>query len=114
MREALGLDMFSLRSSVIQNLVLSYLPGMGQNDYNMVSRYLDGTSIFAGKYFNSGLFGRASVSLNAGKTVKFDIELSVNWDNEIGSFSIFTSPGELSLLNFLDNIGFSFSRRILL
>ena len=114
MREALGLDMFSLRSSVIQNLVLSYLPGMGQNDYNMVSRYLDGTSIFAGKYFNSGLFGRASVSLNAGKTVKFDIELSVNWDNEIGSFSIFTSPGELSLFNFLDNIGFSFSRRILL
>jgi len=114
MREALGLDMFSLRSSVIQNLVLSYLPGMSQNDDNMVSRYLDGTSIFAGKYFNSGLFGRASVSLNAGKTVKLDIELSVNWDNELGSFSIFTSPGELSLLSFLDNIGFSFSRRILL
>ena len=114
MREALGLDMFSLRSSVIQNLVLSYLPGMSQNDDNMVSRYLDGTSIFAGKYFSSGLFGRASVSLNAGKTVKFDIELSVNWDNEIGSFSIFTSPAELSILSFLDNIGFSFSRRILL
>ena len=114
MREALGLDMFSLRSQVIQNLVLSYLPGMGQNDDNIVSRYLDGTSIFAGKYFSSGVFGRASVSLNAGKTLKLDIELSVNWDNEIGSFSIFTSPGELSILNFLDNIGFSFSRRILL
>ena len=114
MREALGLDMFSLRSSVIQNLVLSYLPGMDQQDENMVSRYLDGTSIFAGKYFSSGLFGRASVSLNSGKTLKFDIELSVNWDNEMGSFSIFTSPDELSILDFLDNIGFSFSRRILL
>lgn len=114
MREALGLDLFSLRSKVIQNLVLSYLPGMDQNDENMVSRYLDGTSIFAGKYFNSGLFGRASVSLNSGQTLKFDIELSVHWDNEMGSFSIFTSPNELSILNFLDNIGFSFSRRILL
>ena len=114
MREALGLDMFSLRSQVIQNLVLSYLPGMDQNDENMVSRYLDGTSLFAGKYFSSGLFGRASVSLNSGQTLKVDIELSVNWDNEMGSFSIFTSPNELSILDFLDNIGFSFSRRILL
>ena len=114
MREALGLDMFSLRSQVIQNLVLSYLPGMDQKDENMVSRYLDGTSLFAGKYFSSGLFGRASVSLNSGQTLKVDIELSVNWDNEMGSFSIFTSPNELSILDFLDNIGFSFSRRILL
>lgn len=119
-RQALGLDMFTLRSSILENLVISYLPGSSTDNRNLVAAYLNGTSVFAGKYFLNGLFGRAAFVLNsrgaAGgmNTLNIDFELSVDWDNTLGSFSIFTRPAELSILSFLDTIGFSFTKRILL
>ncbi len=119
MRDALKLDMLSIRSFVLQNMIINSLPGKNSNNRNFVANYLDGTSLFAGKYFGSGLFGRTSLILSSSGTeysdsLKIDVELSVDWENVLGSFSVFTRPAELSIFSFLDNIGFSFTKRFFL
>lgn len=119
MRDALKLDMLSLRSFVLQNMIINSLPGKNSKNRNFFASYLDGTSLFAGKYFGKGLFGRTSLILSSSGTeysdsLKIDVELSVDWDNVLGSFSIFTRPSELSIFSFLDNIGFSFTKRFFL
>lgn len=119
MRDALKLDMLSIRSFVLQNMIINSLPGKNSKNRNFFASYLDGTSLFAGKYFGNGLFGRTSLILSSSGTeysdsLKIDVELSVDWDNVLGSFSIFTRPSELSVFSFLDNIGFSFTKRFFL
>lgn len=127
-RESLGFDIFSLRSNILQNIIIDALPGQlsGKNDISLLSRYLDGTSLFAGKYLASGVFAQMSFRLKSdtshNNTSKYghflsndlilDMEFSVDWDNPIGTFTIFTNPQELSAFNILDTIGFSVTKRI--
>ena len=127
-RDSLGLDIFSLRSSILQNIIIDALPGELSSSKNMslLSRYLDGTSLFAGSYIASGVFAQMSLRLKSDKTgttgtevgyflskdLLLDMEFSIDWDNPIGTFTIFTKPQELSPLNILDNIGFGVTKRI--
>ena len=46
------------------------------------------------------------------KDLILDMEFSVDWDNPLGTFTIFTKPQELSALNILDTIGFSVTKRV--
>ncbi len=127
-RNSLGLDIFSLRSSILQNIIIDALPGelSSSKNISLLSRYLDGTSLFAGSYISSGVFAQLSLMLKADRTGKtetssgyflssdllLDTEFSIDWDNPIGTFTIFTKPQELSPLNILDNIGFGVTKRI--
>lgn len=127
-RDSLGLDIFSLRSNLLQNIIIDALPGdvAGKTDISLLSKYLDGTSLFAGKYLANGVFAQMSFRLksekNSNKNIDYghflskdlilDMEFSVDWDNSFGTFTIFTKPQELSALNILDTIGFSVTKRI--
>ena len=127
-RDSLGLDIFSLRSSILQNIIIDALPGgvSGSNDISLLSKYLDGTSLFAGSYIMPGVFAQTSFRLkadrNGGKNsnvghflsndLMLDMEFSIDWDNPIGTFTIFTKPQELSPFSILDSIGFSVTKRI--
>ena len=127
-RESLGFDIFSLRSNILQNIIIDALPGelYGKNNVSLLSRYLDGTSLFAGKYLASGVFAQMSFRLKSDTSSNntstyghflsndliLDMEFSVDWDNPIGTFTIFTNPQELSAFNILDTIGFSVTKRI--
>lgn len=127
-RDSLGFDIFSLRSNLLQNIIIDALPGdvAGKTDISLLSKYLDGTSLFAGKYLANGVFAQMSFRLksekNSNKNIDYghflskdlilDMEFSVDWDNSFGTFTIFTKPQELSALNILDTIGFSVTKRI--
>ena len=126
-RESLGFDIFSLRSNILQNIIIDALPGADSNaDLSLLSKYLDGTSLFAGKYLANGVFAQILLKLKSeknssntsnyghflSKDLILDMEFSVDWDNPLGTFTIFTKPQELSALNILDTIGFSVTKRV--
>jgi hypothetical protein len=125
-RISLGLDMFSLRSNILQNILFDALPG---NTFGGVlsplARYLNNTSIFMGKYVGRQFFLQALLHLSAmdrskvqrsflSPDLSLDLELSLDWMNPLGTISFFTQPNELSFTNILDTIGFSVTKRIVL
>ena len=73
-RDALGLDMFTIRTQVLQNALLQVL-NMGNTVYisdneripeqnrNTIGNYFDNTAVFMGKYIGSDLFVQTMVSL---------------------------------------------------
>lgn len=122
LKTTLGLDMLSFRSSIIQNLVFDILPGSFLSDsLSPLAKYLNGTAIYISKELGDQVYLQASITLKAGKLgssaflsqdLGVDIEMSVDWENEMGTFSIFSQPSELSVYNLFDTIGFSVSKRL--
>nr|WP_319755799.1 hypothetical protein [uncultured Sphaerochaeta sp.] len=124
-RISLGLDMFSIRSNILQNILIDALPGGSLANLSPLARYLNNTTIFMGKYVGEQFFLQALIHLTATDGTKatrtfispdlsLDLELSLDWQNPIGTFSFFTQPNELSFINILDTIGFSVTRRFVL
>ena len=125
-RISLGLDMFSLRSNIVQNILFDALPGSNlTSSLSPLARYLNNTSVFMGKYIGDQFFLQALLHLSAMDSSKvtrsfivpdlsLDLELSLEWNNPLAIFSLFTQPNELSIYNILDTIGFSVTRRIVL
>ncbi|MDN5333570.1 MAG: hypothetical protein PWP59_832 [Sphaerochaeta sp.] len=124
-RISLGLDMFSIRSNILQNILIDALPGASLANLSPLARYLNNTTIFMGKYVGEQFFLQALVHLTAidgteatrtfiYPDLSLDLELSLDWQNPIGTFSFFTQPNELSFVNILDTIGFSVTRRFVL
>ena len=127
-RSALGLDIFSARSNILSNIIVDALPGelAGRGDISLLARYLDGTSLFAGKYIGLDWFVKIRLMLKADNRVKFrsnvgnflskdlilDTEISLDWDTALGTWSVFTNPRELSVFDILDTIGFSVTKQI--
>ncbi|MFA6682324.1 MAG: hypothetical protein WCS35_09865, partial [Sphaerochaeta sp.] len=125
-RISLGLDLFSLRSNILQNILFDALSGSSLNtSYSPLARYLNNTTIFMGKYIGKDYFLQALIHLSATDSSKIthsfvasdlaiDLELSLEWSNPLGTFSFFTQPNELSIYNIFDTIGLSVTRRIVL
>ena len=127
-RNSLGLDIFSARSNIISNVLIDALPGdfAGKSNVSMLARYLDGTSIFAGKYLTTDWFIKIRLMLKSenntnnsndfghflAKDLILDTEVSLDWDTPMGTVSIFTNPRELSVFEILDTIGFSVTKQI--
>lgn len=127
-RNALGLDIFSARSNIISNVIIDALPGeiTGRGDVSVLARYLDGTSLYAGKYIGNDLFVKIRIMLKADGRVKLsdrvghflakdlilDNEISLDLNTPLGTFSVFTQPRELSVFDILDTIGFSVTKQI--
>ncbi len=126
-RNALGLDIFSARSNILSNIIIDALPGelTGRGDVSILARYLDNTSIFAGKYLRDNWFIRLRLMLKADSSVKLsdnvghflakdlilDTEISLDWDTPMGTLSVFAYPQELSVFDILDTIGFSVTKQ---
>lgn len=127
-RNSLGLDIFSARSNILSNIIIDALPGelAGRGDISLLARYLDGTSLFAGKYIGLDWFikirlmlkadSHSRLSSNVGnflsKDLILDTEISLDWDTPMGTWSMFTNPRELSVFDILDTIGFSVTKQI--
>ena len=64
-RISLGLDMFSIRSNIVQNILFDALPITGlMGSLSPIARYLHNTSIFMGKYIGTNFFLQALVHLS--------------------------------------------------
>ena len=127
-RNSLGLDIFSARSNILSNIIIDALPGelAGRGDISLLARYLDGTSLFAGKYIGLDWFIKVRLMLKAdshsrlssnvgnflSKDLILDTEISLDWDTPMGTWSMFTNPRELSVFDILDTIGFSVTKQI--
>jgi hypothetical protein len=65
-RNFLGLDMLSMRTQLLQNVVMQATSGQftgdaGDRPYR-IGNYFDNTTVFIGKYFGAELFGEALLS----------------------------------------------------
>jgi hypothetical protein len=61
-RDILGLDMFSVRTQVLQNALLQVLPQASPEPVGM-GNYFDNTAVFIGKYIGTDMFIQSMVSL---------------------------------------------------
>ena len=125
-RNSLGLDMFSLRTNLIENLLLDTIFSSTGKTISPVARYLDKTSIYMGKYLSENFFLQGMVHLSAldrsrdlknyttilADDLLLDVEISLEWQNPLGTVTFFTKPSNLSLYNLFDSFGFSFSKTI--
>lgn len=123
---SLGLDMFTIRSNIVQNILFDVLPGTSlvSSTATPLARYLNNTTVFLGKYLGRDFFLQGMIHFSAATNgtgrrgsfladdLEVDMELSVEWANPMCTFSLFTQPEELSLFNILDTIGFSVTKRI--
>ncbi|NCB00721.1 MAG: hypothetical protein EOM67_00970 [Spirochaetia bacterium] len=120
-RESLGLDVFSIRSNLLQNIIIEAIPGMSSEvTTSPISRYLDNTTLYIGKYLLDQLYLQGLLTFRRDLTgtrssflaedLAIDTELSVEWLNDLATFSFFTQPEELSIFNLFDTMGFSITK----
>ena len=127
-RSSLALDTFSLHTNIIENLIfdtVSYASSdFGDEAVSPMARYLDGTTLYLGKYLSPELYLEGMVHLNAEKNLtetshtfladdlNLDIEVSLEWDTPMALFTVFTRPENITLYDIIDRFGFGFSKRI--
>ena len=78
-RDLLSLDLFSIRTHIIQNIVNEQVfAGLGPdaNKPPSVGRYLDNTTLFLGKYFGNDLFVEAMVRLRTNDALLATLDTS--------------------------------------
>jgi hypothetical protein len=72
--------------------------------------------------FLQALLHLTAIDRNSGKArtpflvndLALNLEISLDWDTPLCTYSLFTQPNELSLVQILDTIGFSVTKRIVL
>ena len=126
-RSSLSLDTFSLHTNIIENLLLdtvSYASSNIDTALSPMARYLDGTTLYLGKYISPELYLEGMIHLDAENNMtenrhtfladdlNLDIEISLEWDNPLAVFTIFTRPQNITFYDILDSYGFGFSKRI--
>lgn len=125
-KDAIGLDIFSLRSRLVENILMDYLPGKRSDETSLLARYLDGTVIYLGKSLNEETFLRGTAMLNAvdisavnssvghyiTDDLNLNLQLSLDFNAPFGTFSLFTVPQELNAYSFIDNMGISLNFRL--
>ena len=77
-RNTLGLDMFSVRTRVLQNMVVTGASGLGLNSSNAASsrndsvgNFFDNTTVFIGKYIGQHMFAQAMFTLKQDENSDF-------------------------------------------
>jgi len=99
LREGLNLDMVTIRTDIIENTLAEGLARGGSSDNNPRSsglgRYLDNTSLYAGKYIGDALFISGTVSANyfEGQRLRsvfggLEFETSVSLEMETPFFNV--------------------------
>ena len=89
-RDALRLDLFSVRTQLFQNLVVGALDDTGNDPLDNTSpslgQYLDNTTVFLGKYLGSSLFLELLVQIRARNPLETEVRTvsGIEVDSEIG------------------------------
>lgn len=118
-KETFALDIFSIRSSFLSNIVSDVFAT--NSSINPLARYLHNTTIYLGKYLLDNLFLEMFINLHTKdddnpstifftNNLKVDLELSLDWETPMATFTLFSTPKELSISSFFNNIGFSISK----
>lgn len=120
---ALNLDFFSLKSNIVENLILdTFIEDPRYSSFSPLARYLNNTTVFMGKYLTPNSKLQIMINLLASndesKTsfissdLSLDLEMSYEIDTELAKISFFTNPTQLSILKILDTMGFSVTKTI--
>jgi len=85
-RDTLNLDMFSVRTQVLQNAVLKAtgLRSEAVDRMNGLGNYFDNTTVFMGKYFGPNLFVQSMLSLRYDPTKAYDLFGGMTLEPDIG------------------------------
>lgn len=119
--KTLNLDIFSLNSNIVENLLLDTINIYSSNEnYSPLAKYLNNTSIYMGKYISNTSYFQLIINLLADSTsdsssflasdLSLDLEVTYDIDTPLAKFSIFTNPTQLSIIDILDTIGLSVTK----
>jgi hypothetical protein len=119
----LNLDNFSIRSNIVENLLVRAISfDNTETTYSPMSFYLNNTTINMGKYLSSDAYLQILFNLMASKKknkLKFladdlvmDLRISFEETTPLGRISVFTNPQQLSIPDVLDTMGFSVTKTI--
>ncbi|MDR1893944.1 MAG: translocation/assembly module TamB [Spirochaetales bacterium] len=121
----LGLDVFSVRSQLVPNLILGRMEPSATTlnvQESGITRYLDNTTLFGGKYFGDfflqgilqmDYYGATQEGLRYASRFNMDVEIVLEWDSplakiEFGLYPNFTDPEKHPLSTSL-SLSWSFS-----
>ncbi len=100
-RNALGLDVFSLRTQLVHNIMLANLTDH-RTAAHPIASYLDNTTMFLGKYLGDSMFFQTMLVLSentAGDAglfftddLQMDMEFSFEWETPLYDLTISTQP----------------------
>ncbi len=121
-RNFLGLDVFTIRTNLLANIIYDALPGIiGDTSVTPLARYLDNTTMYIGKYLHEDLYLQGMLHFRRdprgkgrsflGDDLKIETEVSLEWTTPLATFSVFTQPEELSVFDLFDTMGFSVTKR---
>lgn len=122
MKDVFKLDLFSIRTQMIQNVILERVlnqnitsdPEVGAS----LGQYLDNTTLFLGKYLGNDLFLEALVQIQqdpvvAGDFVQDELDLSMEvgleWKTPFFLLNFSVSPDFVDPMNSLENTSLGFS-----
>lgn len=127
-RDSLAIDTFSLHTNILSNLVADTVSlaasSSGINAFSPMARYLDGTSLYLGKYLSPKLYLQAMVHLSANRKNEknrfsfiaddliMDTEISLEWTNPLCTVTFFSQPVNLTPYGLIDSFGFSLTKRL--
>lgn len=127
-RNALSLDTFSLHSNIVANLLSDTVSLAGfssSSPYSPMARYLDGTTLYLGKYLTPDIYLQSLIHLSADRghekngfafiadDLLLDTEISLEWTNPLVTVTFSTNPSNFTLYDLMDNFGFTLQKRIL-
>ena len=108
MKEILNLDLFSIRTQILQNILLDRMVVEEQdNQYtapasSAIGRYLDNTTLFLGKYFGDDVFLEAMLQVQSNEqffstlgiepVYELATEISLEWDTPFFLLDLSVSP----------------------
>jgi hypothetical protein len=96
-REVFGLDVFFLQSQVVQRWLIDISETGSTATSNSLASYLDGTSLYVGKYLGDSVFLHASASVEKDPLVRMgllrlDSEFGVDFETPFGRLMWSISP----------------------
>jgi hypothetical protein len=123
MKEVFNLDLFSIRTQMIQNVILDRVLNQeiaqDPESEGTVGRYLDNTTLFLGKYLGNDLFLEALVQIQqdpittTGEFVQNELDLSMEvgleWKTPFFLLNLSVSPDFEEPMNSLQNTSLGFS-----
>ena len=103
-KNLLGLDVFSLRSQIVPNLIIErFLPEEGGGFDASFARYLDNTTLFVGKYLGNDLFLQGVMQMDYydanpvddlyfAPRFNIDTEVTLEWDSPVALIELSLYP----------------------
>ena len=126
-KDALYLDTFSLHTSLVTNVLLDTVSTAltpAQENLSPMARYLDGTSIYFGKYLSPALYFEGLIHLTSienqfeqrhtfiADDLNLDIEVSLEWAMPIATVKFFTQPENITPYSLMDTFGFTVTKKL--